>query len=81
VRAPLIDQLDALPVPGDDRDQVKGWIAGLRIRTAVLTRLAAAYAAQRQADVARLSEREDALAQRGAAFAEVYGMPRCAAAP
>ena len=78
---PFLDQLDALPVPDSDHDPLKAWIAGLRQRTAVLTRLATAYAAQATADVARLSERDDALQQRDAAFADVYGMRSCAVAP
>jgi hypothetical protein len=78
---PFLDDLDSLPVPDADRDRIDGWIAGLRRRTAVLAQLATAYARQNAADVARLSEREDALAERDAAFAEAYGMRACVTAP
>jgi hypothetical protein len=78
VTTPFLDQLDAMAAP--DRDQIKGWIAGLREQTAMLAQLAGAYARHDTGAVARLSEREDALSQRDDAFAGAYGMRTCAAA-
>lgn len=78
VSEPFLAKLDALETPGDDRDDLKSWIADGRRQLTLLTDLSKALAARDQAKIVRVSEQVDELTTRAARFAASYGMSRCA---
>jgi hypothetical protein len=76
-----LDRIDALEVPGADRDRLKQWIADSRREQVLVGQLADAFARQDRTRVGTLSEQVDALAQRTTAFARAYGMGACGVRP
>ena len=73
-----IAKLDALETPGDDRDDLKSWIADLRRQQALIGRLSAAFSHRDQSEIVKLSEQIDGLNTRSNRFAASYGMRECA---
>ena len=73
-----LTSLDALTPPSDDRDAIKGWIAGQRRRQQLVLALADAFAAREDARISTLSQRIDAANSVANAFARRYGLTACA---
>lgn len=73
-----LDRLDALELPGGDRDRLKTWIADQRRRQTLVLALAAAFTRRADAAISRLSQRIDALGSSANAFAGRYGLDDCA---
>jgi len=72
------DRIEALEEPGAARDAVGAWVASNRRQAALTIALAAAFDAQDQTRIARLSEEIDALEERNGATARGFGMRACA---
>jgi hypothetical protein len=72
------DRVETLDTPAGDRDAVGAWIADNRRQAAVTDELAAAFDAQDQTRIARLSERVDALEERNNEAARELGLRSCA---
>lgn len=75
---PFLLRLDALKTPNDDRDELKAWVADRRRQQSLLDELADAFEQQDEGTIATLSQRVDALNEKGNAFARKYGMAECA---
>ncbi len=72
------DRIEALEEPAEGADAIDAWVAASRRQAVVTEELAAAYAAQDQTRIARLSERADELEERNSATAAGLGLGRCA---
>ncbi len=73
------DRIESLEEPADGAGAVDDWVAANRRQAALTAELAAAFAAQDETRIARLSGEVDALDQRNNAAARRLGMRACAA--
>lgn len=73
-----LDRLDGLTVANADRDAVKSWLADRRRREGLALELARAFAQARDARIAILSQRIDALDRAAAPVTARYRLSGCA---
>lgn len=78
VSATVVDRIESLAAPDDDADAIAAWLAANRRQAVLMRRLAAAFDAQDQTQIARLSGAVDVAEERNNAVARRLGMRRCA---
>ncbi|MCW2958120.1 MAG: hypothetical protein JWP18_923, partial [Solirubrobacterales bacterium] len=73
-----LDRLAALTPPAGDEDELKAWLADQRRRQSLRRTLAQAFDRRDETAISTLSQRIAALGATTAAFADRYGVGRCA---
>ena len=78
VAGAVLDRIESLEAPAEDADAIAAWLAANRRQAALTRRLAAAFDAQDQTRIARLSGAVAAAEEGNNAVARGLGMRRCA---